>query len=826
MTQPSSTVCPYIGLVVEPATARLGPDPDHRCYAQVPPGAPDEAYQERFCVCPGYTDCGIYTAAVKAGRLAPADETAAARSANGATPGGRTSSRPNRLRRVLPWVGLAALILIVVAVYARDTLGITPSGQTQPTQAAAAEPLAQASATQALPGQEPSAQPPVPSITPAASGATDAAGAAAQAPQDATATPEPGGRILNLAPKSGDAGWFGSAEARGNHLSDSYLYAGYHQGQALISAVRIGLANVPRGAPIREGRLELVGLDDGRFNPDAGGTWSVQFLAADALPDYTRATFQELLNAPAAVTLVPTLFAGDLAVGRANTWVLDAAGRAWLEQQLLDAADSVIARIVGPTGGSDTLFAWDSGVGPSTSGEGPRLVLDVGAPPPTPPALPTEAVIVATLTPTPANVLTAVVYALQATEQANSGSTPSPYRIVTPTPPADNLATAQAYGVSLGLPPLVVYTATPANAETAQADDWRATAVALTTGTFTPVPKDAVTPVIVLPTLQPRNAATALAQVLTATAEAVANGTPTPWGPYVLVATLTPTPVTPSPTPANQQTAIVRAAEATLTAMARSTQPLPVVRITKPEATAAPQGTGEPAAASTVAPTSAPTPTLTPTAAPTTATAPTPTRAAPTATRTPTPAARTATPAAARSLQGLILFRSDRGGGNLFALDPATSAVVPVDAEQQLTQAEARDVRAANGAVVFVREDGRGVPQLFVDAGGQQRQLTQTTALSYDPSWSPRSNTIAFVSSEPGNDEIYTIVSDGSDMRRLTSSLEFDKHPSWSPDGRRIVFWSNRNGGRQQLWVMNADGSGQRVLLQSQYNDWDPVWVK
>ena len=33
--------------------------------------------------------------------------------------------------------------------------------------------------------------------------------------------------------------------------------------------------------------------------------------------------------------------------------------------------------------------------------------------------------------------------------------------------------------------------------------------------------------------------------------------------------------------------------------------------------------------------------------------------------------------------------------------------------------------------------------------------------------------------------------------------------PSWSPDGRRIAFVSKRDG-NQEVYVMNADGSGQR----------------
>ncbi len=68
---------------------------------------------------------------------------------------------------------------------------------------------------------------------------------------------------------------------------------------------------------------------------------------------------------------------------------------------------------------------------------------------------------------------------------------------------------------------------------------------------------------------------------------------------------------------------------------------------------------------------------------------------------------------------------------------------------------------------------------------------------------------------------------DGTNPQRLTfNSWEWDKHPTWSPDGSQIIFYSNRETGRRQLWVMNADGTGQRRLLDSPYGDWDPVWIK
>jgi TolB protein len=97
----------------------------------------------------------------------------------------------------------------------------------------------------------------------------------------------------------------------------------------------------------------------------------------------------------------------------------------------------------------------------------------------------------------------------------------------------------------------------------------------------------------------------------------------------------------------------------------------------------------------------------------------------------------------------------------------------------------------------------------------------------YDPAWSPDGAHIAYVAQQDLNDEIWVINRDTRDKERLTKNTwEWDKHPSWSPDGSQIVFWSNRETGRRQIWIMNADGSAQRRLLASDFNDWDPVWIK
>jgi len=702
----------------------------------------------------------------------------------------------------------------------------------------------------------------------------------------ATPTPESGGQVLTLTPRRGDVGWWASGDTRTGHLGDSFLYAGYSGDQAFISAIRFDVSRVTRGASIPYATLRLKGLTADRLDSEAGGTWSVQLLDTDAVQYLARADFQEIFNARAAVTLVPVLSSDDLGVNRINAWSLDRASRQWLEQQVLDGETLLIVRISGPAGGEESLFAWDSGHGSSSKGNPPQLVLSIGAPPPTPPPLPTQPVIITTLEPTPANVATAAARVLTATAHAVRYGTPTPlpYQtvlatatptpvivtytstpanaatatgiavyatavalttgtftpmptdalvatatptpiVITATPTPDNVftaaarvltATAQAerYGTPTPLPDgallvagmpaslVITFTPTPANAATATANAAYATAVALTTGTFTPVPAHAVTPVIILPTPIPTNVVMAAAQLLTATAQAELVGTATPLVYNAIIASVTPTTlvITSTPTPANGSTAVARVAYATAVALTTGTfTPLPPNVVT-----------------ATPMPLVVYLDSLTPTAQP-----------------TPTPTAAAALPSA---LAGKVLFLSDREGPTeLFALDVASGRLALVT--QWWPYHMARDTqlnspdRTYSLLVKSHAPEGSDefLPQVYVrdNQFGVERLLQSTANWSYDPVWSPTGNQIAFVSLQPGNDEIYAVNPDGGDLRRLTfNDWEWDKHPSWSPDGTQIVFWSNRGTGRRQLWVMNADGTNQQQLLDSPYNDWDPVWVR
>ena len=106
------------------------------------------------------------------------------------------------------------------------------------------------------------------------------------------------------------------------------------------------------------------------------------------------------------------------------------------------------------------------------------------------------------------------------------------------------------------------------------------------------------------------------------------------------------------------------------------------------------------------------------------------------------------------------------------------------------------------GACVSVRV-ARGKITRHLHIPGLLLALLAATALAAacggdeQPAATPGASTdgkIAFVSSREGSPEIYIMNADGSGQTRLTNNPADVQEPGWSPDGRRIAFVSNRDG--------------------------------
>jgi hypothetical protein len=67
-------------------------------------------------------------------------------------------------------------------------------------------------------------------------------------------------------------------------------------------------------------------------------------------------------------------------------------------------------------------------------------------------------------------------------------------------------------------------------------------------------------------------------------------------------------------------------------------------------------------------------------------------------------------------------------------------------------------------------------------------------------------------------------VSTGEIVQRLTTADGYDAECAFSPDGRSICFTSQRGGSDSDIWLMDADGSNQRPVIQVKGTDGGPFF--
>jgi len=127
--------------------------------------------------------------------------------------------------------------------------------------------------------------------------------------------------------------------------------------------------------------------------------------------------------------------------------------------------------------------------------------------------------------------------------------------------------------------------------------------------------------------------------------------------------------------------------------------------------------------------------------------------------------------------------------------------------------------------------------------GSDLRRLTNYGVYTAEAVVSPDGKKIVFTSLKDGDLDIYTMNVDGTDVRRLTTTPGYDGGPWWSPDGKQIAYraWHPVDSAlvsyrdllaqrlvrpnRMELWVMNADGSGQRQITQLGGANFGPSWT-
>ena len=76
---------------------------------------------------------------------------------------------------------------------------------------------------------------------------------------------------------------------------------------------------------------------------------------------------------------------------------------------------------------------------------------------------------------------------------------------------------------------------------------------------------------------------------------------------------------------------------------------------------------------------------------------------------------------------------------------------------------------------------------------------------------------------QDSNEEVFAIGVDGTGLRQLTTNNYRDLYPSYSPDDSKIAFLS-WPGSTLDIYIMNSDGSSQKLLYDSGFHDADINW--
>jgi len=162
-----------------------------------------------------------------------------------------------------------------------------------------------------------------------------------------------------------------------------------------------------------------------------------------------------------------------------------------------------------------------------------------------------------------------------------------------------------------------------------------------------------------------------------------------------------------------------------------------------------------------------------------------------------------------------IAFHSDRrnpGGMSLYVMDALGKNVTGLFEDSLYS---GQPAWSPDGRTLAIsRGEAKGDRHIFIVGadGTRLRQLTFGSGVASWPAWSPDGRSIAFDWDPGQNQDVYRVAASGGEPTRLTTDPARDNLPKWSPDGSTIVFDSRRNGGWEVL-SMNADGTGQHVLV-------------
>ncbi len=132
------------------------------------------------------------------------------------------------------------------------------------------------------------------------------------------------------------------------------------------------------------------------------------------------------------------------------------------------------------------------------------------------------------------------------------------------------------------------------------------------------------------------------------------------------------------------------------------------------------------------------------------------------------------------------------------------------------------------GLTFLFAGEGRGRQNIglyIVGGNGKTEQLLLAADVrAFNGDWSPDGKQIAYITDVGGKEQLAVMNADGSAAQTLTQLKGTHvRSPVWSPDGKQIAFSSDHEG-NEKLYTVSADGSNLKPLTDSKTDERDPTF--
>ncbi len=170
---------------------------------------------------------------------------------------------------------------------------------------------------------------------------------------------------------------------------------------------------------------------------------------------------------------------------------------------------------------------------------------------------------------------------------------------------------------------------------------------------------------------------------------------------------------------------------------------------------------------------------------------------------------------------GIVFQRGTGASAEIYSLDSASGVA------RRLTRNRRSDYDPATAPTGRWLVFGRSGHLFKMTLGGRRlKRLTSGPGLDSQPAWSPAGAGIVFVRSNGTESDLYLVNANGRALKRLTATPgRGESSPAWSPGGDKIVFRACASSPAAcQLYVVNADGTGERPLVERGVDGEQPDW--